>query len=104
MKAILLAVGRGERLRPLTDTTPKCMLRVGGRPLLEREDWQRSTAILEEPSNLLKLQPVVSGEPTGRRGRGSGDAAGDRSLREGSELAWRKYGWRDEEGKPKVSN
>jgi NDP-sugar pyrophosphorylase family protein len=35
MKAMLLAAGRGERLRPLTDTTPKCMLSFAGKPLLE---------------------------------------------------------------------
>jgi mannose-1-phosphate guanylyltransferase len=35
MKAFLLAAGVGSRLRPITDTTPKCMLLVGGRPLLE---------------------------------------------------------------------
>jgi NDP-sugar pyrophosphorylase family protein len=35
MKAMLLAAGRGERLRPLTDTTPKCMLQFEGKPLLE---------------------------------------------------------------------
>lgn len=36
MKALLLAAGRGERLRPLTDVMPKCMVKILGRPLL---DW-----------------------------------------------------------------
>jgi len=34
MKALVLAAGMGERLRPLTDVTPKPMLELGGRPLI----------------------------------------------------------------------
>ncbi|MBS1189594.1 MAG: putative sugar nucleotidyltransferase [Rhodocyclaceae bacterium] len=39
MKAILLAAGRGSRMKDLTDDRPKCLVEIHGKPLLE---WQRA--------------------------------------------------------------
>lgn len=36
MKALILAAGTASRLRPLTDNTPKCLLKIGERSLLQR--------------------------------------------------------------------
>lgn len=42
MRAILLAAGYGTRLRPMTNTLPKCLVLIKGRPLLEV--WLESLA------------------------------------------------------------
>lgn len=44
MYGIILAGGRGERLRPLTDSVPKPMLKVGGKPILEHQILQLKAA------------------------------------------------------------
>ena len=57
MKALVLAAGLGERMRPLTDTTPKPLLRVGGKRLIE---WH-----LEKLAAIGVRDVVVNGR-TGR--------------------------------------
>jgi len=53
MRAMILAAGRGERLRPLTDKTPKALIEVGGQSLLERHlDNVRSAGIKTVVINL----------------------------------------------------
>jgi MurNAc alpha-1-phosphate uridylyltransferase len=48
MKAMILAAGRGERLRPLTDELPKALVEVRGRSLLERHLEHLSSAGIED--------------------------------------------------------
>jgi N-acetyl-alpha-D-muramate 1-phosphate uridylyltransferase len=56
VKAMLLAAGRGERLRPLTDTTPKPLIEVGGRTLIERHlDALKRAGVSEVLINLSHL-------------------------------------------------
>lgn len=48
MKAMILAAGRGNRMRPLTDTLPKPLLPLRGRPLIEHHLEQLSRAGIRE--------------------------------------------------------
>ena len=48
MVGVILAAGMAKRLRPLTDTKPKCLLEVGGKTLLQRTvDAMAATGITE---------------------------------------------------------
>ena len=48
MYALIIAGGRGERLRPLTDTVPKAMVPVNGQPLLAYQvEWLRREGVTD---------------------------------------------------------
>lgn len=69
MKAFLLAAGLGTRLRPITDSTPKCMLRIGDQPLLDI--WLDALAragVDEVLVNLHHLGDVVRSHLAARHG------------------------------------
>jgi mannose-1-phosphate guanylyltransferase len=69
VKAFLLAAGLGTRLRPITDTTPKCMLPIGGRPLLDIWlDALAKVGVDEVLLNLHHLAPVVRAHVAARGG------------------------------------
>ena len=48
--ALILAAGRGARLRPLTDALPKPLLKAGGRPLI---DWQVESLVRAGYTDLV---------------------------------------------------
>ena len=52
LAALVLAAGRGERLRPLTDVTPKPLLEIGGRTLLDAALDRVAQVVPVTPSSL----------------------------------------------------
>ena len=66
MKAMLLAAGRGERMRPLTDRTPKPLLVAGGKPLivwhLEKLAAAGITEVIINPAGLGEQIPAALGD------------------------------------------
>jgi MurNAc alpha-1-phosphate uridylyltransferase len=66
MKAMILAAGRGERMRPLTDHTPKPLLPVAGRPLivhhLERLQAAGIVEVVINTGHLGEQLPAVLGD------------------------------------------
>ena len=71
MKALVLAAGLGERARPLTETTPKPMLEVGGRPLIHYPlALLRGAGITQVAINVHHLAEKI------RAGLGDGHALG----------------------------
>lgn len=81
MKAFVLAAGRGERLRPLTDTVPKPLVTAGGRPLIEHALARIADAGIRDV--------VINLGWLGERIR---DAIGDGS-RLGLSVQWSEEGW-----------
>jgi mannose-1-phosphate guanylyltransferase len=69
MKAFLLAAGVGSRLRPITDTIPKCMVAIDGQPLLDiwLDAFDRAGAD-EVTVNLHHLPDVVRRHIAARTG------------------------------------
>ena len=61
VQALIMAGGFGTRLRPLTDETPKPMLPIGGRPLMEHVIEQLKTAGVERVniSTFYKPEKIV---------------------------------------------
>jgi mannose-1-phosphate guanylyltransferase len=69
MKAFLLAAGVGSRLRPITDTIPKCMVTIDGQPLLDiwLDAFDRA-GVDEVTVNLHHLPDVVRRHIVARTG------------------------------------
>ena len=105
MKAFLLAGGRGERLRPLTLTCPKCLVPINGVPLLEiwlercrqqgidevlvnvSHHAGRVREFLARRSGTPRVELVIETDPRGT----AGTVSANRWFVEGEESFWIIY-------------
>jgi mannose-1-phosphate guanylyltransferase len=99
VKAFLLAAGRGIRLRPITDHTPKCMLPVGGTPLLDLWlDALHRAGVDEVLVNLHHLPEVVLRHVEARGGPLAIRTVFEPELLGSAGTLWRHRAWvQDEE-------
>ncbi|WP_166344850.1 nucleotidyltransferase family protein [Phytoactinopolyspora limicola] len=85
-QAVILAGGKGSRLRPLTDTVPKAMVEIDGRCIIDHQiAWLAEAGVtevvvsaghlsdtlaahLESTDQPVRVNTVVEGEPLGRGG------------------------------------
>lgn len=82
MKAFVFAAGRGERLRPLTEHTPKPLLAVGGRALI---DWHLDALARAGVSEAIVNLSYLGERIRARLGDGSGYGLSIRYSDEGPE-------------------
>ncbi len=60
MKAMILAAGLGTRLGSLTQSTPKCLIEAGGKPMLEHViEWLKRAGVTEVVINLHYLSEQI---------------------------------------------
>lgn len=83
MRAMILAAGRGERMRPLTDTTPKPLLAVGGKPLIA---WHIERLVAAGIEDIVINHAWLGERLEAALGDGSAYGARLRYSREGTAL------------------
>lgn len=60
MYAISIVGGKGERLRPLTEDRPKCMVPLGGKPIFEHQiEWLRASGVTDVILSCGYLHEVI---------------------------------------------
>jgi MurNAc alpha-1-phosphate uridylyltransferase len=83
MRAMILAAGRGERMRPLTDTTPKPLLPAGGKPLIA---WHIERLVAAGMSDIVINHAWLGDRLEAALGNGAAYGARLRYSREGTAL------------------